>query len=512
MDPAEVTGDADVEAVQRAIAEVFEVASDLVVVFDAVGQVVWVNDWGLAHLGYSRADAIGTNVVDFVHPDEVGMALATLARSTDPARRGDIQPARYRIRCADGSHRQLWCNGNHVAGVGLNVLHGRRIAEVEVFEQVVDDLAAGAPIEASLRSVLRFGTARMPTALQGIGYRTDAGAPGVVADVDAAVLGSLDDPATPLGWLAAHADGSVRDVDELPDAVRGPLVDHGVRHLAGIRLVDPLHAGPCVAVSMSADADDPHVVAFVVAQMSSAIQVILRVRHQLVELRRLAGELTQFLADASHELRTPLTSIIGYAELHRAGALDDQEAVDEAFDRIRSESHRLLGLVEDLLVLTELGLRRPLDLSLVDLAPLVADVVADATAASPDRRIVAELVGGVHPEVRGDEHRLRQVLTNLVANAREHTPAGTPVEVVTRVEGEVAVIDVVDHGSGLTADEGEAAFRRFWRATSASSPPGGRGLGLPIARALAEAHGGSITARPTPGGGATFRVRIPVAG
>jgi two-component system OmpR family sensor kinase len=224
----------------------------------------------------------------------------------------------------------------------------------------------------------------------------------------------------------------------------------------------------------------------------------------------------QFVADASHELRTPLATVRGYAELYRQGAVTKSEDVASAFGRIESEASRMSGLVEDLLVLARLEGSRPLDLDDVDLAVLAGDATQDAHVLAPDRHIrlvgLGAPLGPVH--VRGDEQRLRQVVTNLVSNALHHTPPGTPIEIAvgSRPNGEAA-LEVRDHGDGIDPARARRVFERFYREDPARSRSGqgsgGTGLGLAIVAAIITAHGGKVGVALTPGGGATFVVELP---
>jgi two-component system OmpR family sensor kinase len=242
------------------------------------------------------------------------------------------------------------------------------------------------------------------------------------------------------------------------------------------------------------------------------------------EARRSEERMRRFVADASHELRTPLTSIRGFAELHRlqrdAVAGTAVADVSRSMERIESEATRMGLLVEDLLLLARLDQERPLAREPVDLLAVAADVVHDSAARAPDRvvRLVA-VPSDQPPVVAGDDARLRQVLTNLVDNALQHGPAGSPVEVRVGTaatvpgdgSGPTAVVEVVDHGRGLTATEKEHVFERFWRAdASRNRADGGAGLGLAIVSALVTRHGGTVGVDDTPGGGATFRVRLPL--
>jgi two-component system OmpR family sensor kinase len=191
--------------------------------------------------------------------------------------------------------------------------------------------------------------------------------------------------------------------------------------------------------------------------------------------------------------------------------------------RIEGQAARMGLLVEDLLLLARLDQQRPLDRDPVDLLALAADAVNDARAVAPDRQI--ELVLGTGDGdgdrgsalvVLGDDQRLRQVLANLVNNALTHTPAGSPVEVrvgTAPLDGRPgAAVEVVDHGPGLTPEQTERVFERFFRADPArSSAAGGTGLGLSIVAALVAVHGGTVQVDSVPGRGARFRVVLPLA-
>ena len=223
-------------------------------------------------------------------------------------------------------------------------------------------------------------------------------------------------------------------------------------------------------------------------------------------------KLRRFVTDASHELRTPLTSIRGYSELLRRGALADPEQGARAVSRIEDEAARMGVLVDDLLLLARLDQGRPLERSPVDLTALASDAVSDARAVDEDRSVVLRSNGPVI--VEGDDARLRQVIANLLANTRDHTPAATAVEVaVSSTDGE-AVVDVTDDGPGLSDDEAAKVFDRFWRADSARGhrhgSVGGSGLGLAIVQAIVTAHGGRALAGNAPGHGARFTIRLPL--
>ncbi|MGO8686913.1 MAG: ATP-binding protein [Candidatus Dormibacteria bacterium] len=220
--------------------------------------------------------------------------------------------------------------------------------------------------------------------------------------------------------------------------------------------------------------------------------------------------LRQFVADASHELRTPLTSMRGYAELARRNPGMAADELDSALGRIEAEARRMGTLIDDLLLLARLDQGRPLARTAVDLGSLVSDAGGDARVSDPGRtvttRVAAPLV------VVGDEPRLRQMLANLLRNALVHTDPGSPVEVVLREERGWAVLEVIDHGPGIPAAARGRIFERFHRADpERSRDQGGSGLGLSIVAGVVAAHGGRVTVLDTDGGGATFRVELPVA-
>ncbi len=218
-----------------------------------------------------------------------------------------------------------------------------------------------------------------------------------------------------------------------------------------------------------------------------------------------------FLADASHELRTPLTSIRGYAELFRRGADRRPDDLAKAMRRIEEEAGRMGVLVDDLLLLARLDEGRPMLREPVDVSAVVATSVEDLRAADPTRPVTVDVQPGV--VVSGDEARLRQVVGNLTANVRTHTPRGTPVEVSLRADGGDAVLRVADRGPGLPAGQAQRVFERFYRADPARSRDGaGAGLGLAIVASVVAAHAGSVHAANRSGGGAQLTVRLPLLG
>nr|MDT0659015.1 HAMP domain-containing sensor histidine kinase [Micromonospora sp. DSM 115978] len=241
--------------------------------------------------------------------------------------------------------------------------------------------------------------------------------------------------------------------------------------------------------------------------------------------------LRQFLADASHELRTPLTSIRGFAELYRRGGAPPGPLLDETMGRIENEAARMGLLVDDLLLLARLDLQRPLRRDPVDLLAIAADTIRDAHARAPDRTIrLASLGDDFEPvTVLGDDYRLRQVATNLVANALQHTPP--EAEITVRVgklapaeagavapdwpaDARAGVLEVADGGPGIPAEHADRVFERLYRVDPSRTRGhgGGSGLGLSIVAAIVTRHGGQVRLISAPRQGAVFRVLLPVRG
>ncbi|MEJ3748351.1 HAMP domain-containing sensor histidine kinase [Actinomycetes bacterium KLBMP 9797] len=286
-------------------------------------------------------------------------------------------------------------------------------------------------------------------------------------------------------------------------------------------------------LSRRVDDADPHTEA---GRLGIALNSMLdRIQHEVAARTTSEQRLRQFVADASHELRTPLTSIRGFAELYRRGGATSGPLLDETMARIESEAARMGVLVEDLLLLAKLDRQREPQRKPVDLLAIAADTIRDAYARRPDRPVRLAGLGADDEDfepvtVLGDEHRLRQVATNLVANALQHTPSQTDITVrVGRLveyrpfrppaaaigvnlspAKPVAVLEVVDNGPGVPGQHAERIFERLYRADpSRTRRNGGSGLGLSIVAAIVSSHGGRVELDTVPGRGAAFRVLLP---
>jgi two-component system, OmpR family, sensor kinase len=268
-------------------------------------------------------------------------------------------------------------------------------------------------------------------------------------------------------------------------------------------------------LSQRVEPDDPRTE---VGRLGSALNSMLaELERAFAELERALAErvaaeerLRQFVADASHELRTPVTSIRGYAELFRRGARDRPADLANVMRRIEEAGERMGVLVEELLLLAQLDQGLPLDRRPVDLSTVVDATVDAARAVDPERPIDVDSQGPF--VVLGAESRLRQVVDNLLTNARVHTATGTRIHVRVAAEDEGVVLEVADEGPGVPPDDVDRIFQRFYRADrSRTRSLGGVGLGLAIVRSLVEAHGGAVRYRRRPGGGSIFRVVLPLA-
>jgi len=232
-------------------------------------------------------------------------------------------------------------------------------------------------------------------------------------------------------------------------------------------------------------------------------------------------QMRRFIGDASHELRTPLVSVRGYAELYRMGALTKKTDVAQAMERIEKEAERMTTLVTDLLELARLDEAKPLELGPVNLVGLAHDQAMDAQASAPGRTVTlwheGELVHdptAIPPIIlSAEENKIRQVLANLLQNALRFSPDNTPIEVIVQRETNPArgVVSVVDHGEGIPLQLRDKIFQRLFRAdTSRARETGGSGLGLAIVDTIVKRHKGTIRVEETPGGGATFRLSLPL--
>ena len=247
-----------------------------------------------------------------------------------------------------------------------------------------------------------------------------------------------------------------------------------------------------------------------VGRLTTALNTMLGRIEESFEARvNSESKLRRFVADASHELRTPLTAIRGFAELHRQGAVVGEENTKELVGRIEKESIRMSTLVEDLLLLARLDQSREMVQEPVDLNALLTEAVASAKAAGPNHLIELSLPSA-EVFILGDSQRVHQVVANLLANARTHTPDNSQIKVALEQGVAETVISVSDNGPGLSEDDQERIFERFFRAdpSRARTSGEGSGLGLSIVDAVMQAHGGYVSVQSKLGAGATFKLHF----
>ena len=424
---------------------------------------------------------------------------------------------------AEATLRQL---GTIVPGVFVEVRDGRGVVLVTVYGRPRD-----APVESpALPADLRAGTFTLPAAQEdGPSYRTRVSElPGLTGGTGALVvaLPLTDTEATLRRLLAIEVlvTGGV-----LVAAAAGGLwlVRLGLRPLEDIEgTAAQITAGD---LSHRVRNDDERTE---VGRVGKALNVMLETIDVAFNQRRASEEqaraseqrMRRFVADASHELRTPVAAVRAYAELYRLGADERPEDLARLLARIEHEAERMGVLVDDLLLLARLDEGRPLERVAVDLGAIASEAVAAARAVDPGREIELGVVGSI--EVMGDPVRLRQVVDNLLANVRAHTPPRSPARVVvsSSPDGDQAVLEVADRGPGIDPVDGPHLFERFYRSdpararepsSSSSSEadghhPHGAGLGLAIVAAIVTAHGGRAEVANREGGGAVVRVTVPL--
>jgi len=247
-----------------------------------------------------------------------------------------------------------------------------------------------------------------------------------------------------------------------------------------------------------------------VGRLTTSLNTMLaRIEESFTARVESENKLRRFVADASHELRTPLTAIRGFAELHRQGAVVGEEKTKELINRIEKESVRMSSLVEDLLLLARLDQSRELAKEPVDLNTLITEAVASARAAGPNHPIEIKLEAS-EIFVLGDSQRIHQVIANLLANARTHTPNGTEISIAAMQGVSETTIAVSDKGPGLSKADQDRIFERFYRAdpSRVRNSGEGSGLGLSIVDAVMKAHGGYVSVKSEVGQGATFTLHF----
>lgn len=463
-------------------------------------------------LGYQADFDPSTGIVDLLHPDDVAEVVAALDRLQHGARDVPVE-MEVRVRGADGSWRYL---ENFVENlIDDPAIHGLLLRSRDVtatrearlalhtanerLSTLIGSLHLAVLLEDAERTILVTNEAfvtlfELPlTPAELVGHTIDSvgaeffrrfGDPTLAAARDRTAT-ILSEQRPILGDRIVMGDGRVLERDYLPIMVDGAY--HG-------------HVWLFRDVSAQALAE---------AEWESLISRQRAENERLLELDRVKAA---FLAEISHELRTPLTSILSFAELLTDGLGRDDPAEQKEFTEIiKRNADRLLRLVDDLLLLDRIETgAMPLEWGVVDVPSVVSACVVGLSPSAEAKLISLESEIGEGPSVPGDSGRLAQVLDILVSNAIKFTPEGGRVIVTATPVDQLWRIEVVDTGIGVPVKEQDALFERFYRATNARlSRIPGSGLGLSVAKAIAELHGGQITLRSAESAGTTVVVTVP---
>ena len=459
---------------------------------------------GEAMLGYPVRTTVDGGLLAVVHPDDQASARDFLAE----VRAGTRQPAEsrdLRLLRADGASRLCEVMAEDLTGVpevGALLVRAadvtadrerrRRLADATAqMRSLIDNLGSAVLLEDATRHVLVANDALVDL----------FGFPGRAEDLTGTDCSMA---AYAIKDFFADPDGFVAGVEELlanRESVPGehlPTADGRTleRDYFPIRS-DGRHAG--------------HL--WVYRDITHRIAENLMLADQNRSLAQLAALKNEFVATVSHELRTPLTSVVSFAEMLRDPSIgtltEQQDSILEVIDR---NSHRLLRLIDDLLLVAKLESHTlPLALGLLDLPDLVGQIVAEQRPAAAQKDVRLEVRAAEGPRVRADSVRLQQVFSNVVGNAVKYTPSGGSVMVTCEVKepDDAWVVSVADTGVGIPADEVPHVFDAFFRASSAAGGAAGTGLGLAITRLIVEEHRGSVHVESQSGTGTTMSVRLP---
>jgi two-component system sensor histidine kinase/response regulator len=468
------------------------------------------SDWTMEYLSDEIEDLVGYPSRDFIKRER---AFGDLVHAEDRRQlEEDVAAAvaedrpyttQYRVVHADGGIRHVVERGKAILSGGERKLDG---AIFDVTEQRIAEaerLKLASIVESSQDSIIS-------TDLDDVITSWNDGATRIYGYSSAEMIGrsfsrlvpdDLHDerPALLQRVLAGDA---VRSLETRRERRDGSLVDVLVS-------ISPIRDSAGKIVGVATIAQDISTRKQVEAEREQLLQELEGQNERLRELDRLKDE---FVALVSHELRTPLTSIRGYLELvlEEEGALTDEQR--QFLGVVERNAHRLLALVGDLLFLAQIEAGKlSLEVGAVDLSSIAAESVETARPLAEEKDITVTLATGPLALIAGDRARLAQLLDNLVSNGIKFTPAGGRVDVRVRGERGQAVIEVRDTGMGISSEEQEHLFERFFRTAKATEQAiPGTGLGLAISKAIVHAHGGRITLASAEGSGTTFRVSIPI--
>jgi two-component system, sensor histidine kinase and response regulator len=468
------------------------------------------SDWTMEYLSDEIEDLVGypsrafirreRAFGDLVHAEDRKQLEEDVAAAVAEERPYTTQ---YRVVHADGSIRHVVERGKAILTGGERKLDGAIFDVTEQRTAEAERLKLASIVESSQDSIIS-------TDLGDIITSWNDGATRIYGYSSAEMIGrsfshlvpdDLHDerPALLERVLAGDA---VRSLETRRQRRNGSLVDVLVS-------ISPIRDSAGKIVGVATIAQDISTRKQVEAERERLLHELEAQNERLRELDRLKDE---FVALVSHELRTPLTSIRGYLELvlEEEGALTDEQR--QFLGVVERNAHRLLALVGDLLFLAQIEAGKlSLEVGAVDLSAIAAESVETARPLAEEKDITVTLATGPLALIAGDRARLAQLLDNLVSNGIKFTPPGGRVDVRVRGERGQAVIEVRDTGMGISSEEQEHLFERFFRTAKATEQAiPGTGLGLAISKAIVHAHGGRITFASSEGSGTTFRVSIPV--
>jgi PAS domain S-box-containing protein len=497
---------------ERLVDALVDRSPEVVTVLNADGSWRYSNAAAWRLLGYQADFDPADGILGLVHPDDMGIVAAAIDRLV--AREGGGEPIEVRVRTKDGSWRYLESVAENL--LGDPVVNGFLIRSRDVTDRRQARLAL---LEANERLSTLISSLHLAVLMEDeqrrIVFTNEA-----FVNLFEVPLRAGDLVGTTIAELRPHFFRHFGDPTRVPSEERVDEMLRERRPVVGDRIGlpdDRVLERDYLPIIVGGEYRG-HVWLFrdvsAQARAEAAWELLIsrqrRENERLVELDRVKAA---FLAEISHELRTPLTSILSFTELLAEGVgRDDPAEQAEFLEVIKRNADRLLRLVDDLLLLDRLESgAMTLEIGAVDLPSLVSAAVAGFVPAAQAKSISIACEIGEGPAVPGDGVRLAQVVDVLLSNAVKFTPEGGRIAVTATPRDRLWRIEVSDTGIGVPADEQDALFERFYRASNArASRIPGSGLGLPVARAIVELHGGSILVRSRQGSGTTVSVTLPV--
>lgn len=502
---------------ERRLRAIVEHSPSMISILSKDGGWETPSEAGMKLLGWPQDKLSDEGTFTLIHPDDLEYVTSAFTEATS-TRSGSFDPATYRIRAADGSWHWFETTAHNmlddpaVKGV---VFHSRDVTKSRETQRhalesaarlsaVIENLMTGVLVEDADRRIVvinqrftdLFGIAAPPASLVGSDCREAAeqskylfADPQYFLD---STIACLENRTQVIDFELPTANGRILQRDYIPVFVD----DHYDGHVWVYR-----------DITERRDLENRRE-----ALLAAERDVRLAIEEQNLRLRELDQLKSEFVANLSHELRTLLTSIIGFTELLSDGAVGPiTEGQREYVDIVDRSSHRMLRLMDDMLLLSRLETRSiPVEFAPIDLSELLQEAHTDFKPSAADARIDLNFEAKDGPPVFGDRGKLRQVIDNLVNNALKFTPAGGKVRVDAVREENSWIVTVTDNGMGIPAGDAEKVFEKFFRASNSDTKrTPGTGLGLSITRAIVEVHHGEVRVASVEGSGTTFTVRLP---